>query len=196
MALDKIVAGDSLSFLDYAPNYPPADGWTMKYRLTPIFTTTVQAPVTLTAVTEGNGYRITASPGTTGTWDAGSYSWARWVEKPGARVTLDPIGNAAAPLAPLLQVLPNPASSVQGYDPRSYARRALEALEAGATTHGANAYILEYTIAGRTMRFADQGQFEAKRTSLKAEVWREGAGAAMAAGLPNPRQIRVRFGRA
>ena len=39
MGLEKLVAGDTLDFTDTVPDYPPADGWTLKYRLIPQFST-------------------------------------------------------------------------------------------------------------------------------------------------------------
>jgi hypothetical protein len=195
MALDKLVVGDTLYFEDEAPDFPPTAGWTLKYRLIPQFSTPTQAPITLTATTSGSTYLIQASPATTATWVAGRYSWARWVEKSGARHTFDPDGNANAPLAAFLELLPDPTARAQGYDPRSPARKALDAINAVLDTWGTNSHIQEYTIGSRSMRFATKADAVVMRDSIKAEVWREEATAAMASGQPNPRQVRVRMSR-
>lgn len=193
MALDKIVAGDTLYFEDEIPARPPSAGWTLKYQLTPVFTTPVQTPITLTATTSGETYLIQESTLGTAEWVPGRYSWARWVEKTGERETLDPDGNANAPLAPFVEILPNPETRAQGYDPRSPARQALDAVNAVLATWGTNAHIQEYTIGNRSMRFATKADAIAQRDMLKAEVWREEEVSRTAAGQPSRRFIRTRF---
>ena len=90
-ANETLVAGDTLEFSVVVPDYPAADGWTLKYRLTPRFAAPTQAPITLTATTNINGadYDVKSAPAVTVTWAPGIYTWARWVEKSGARQTLD-----------------------------------------------------------------------------------------------------------
>lgn len=191
MGLEKLVAGDTLDFPDDIPDYLPADGWTLKYRLTPLFTTPTQAPITLTASTyEVTKYRIQATPDQTAAWSAGTYSWARWVEKTGARQTLDP-------LTPFLAVTADPSYTVQGYDPRSHARKMVDLLEAALlsyTTSGG--HVAEYEIAGRRMKYASKAEIVTDISYWKSMLWKEGAIASMAAGNPNPRNIGIRFGRA
>jgi len=190
MGLEKLVVGDTLDFTDVVVDYPATDGWTLKYRLIPKFSTPAQAPITLVATTLNvTDYRIQAAPGLTETWTPGLYSWARWVEKVGARQTLDP-------LTPFLELLADPSTTAQGYDPRTPARIALDAINAALATHGSQAHILEYTIGNRSMKFNAQADLLAMRASLAAEVWREDAASKMAQGLPNPRQIRIRTARA
>jgi hypothetical protein len=191
MGLEKLVAGDTLDFTDVVADYPASDGWTLKYRLIPQFSTPTQAPVELTATTYNvTDYRVQAAPGLTATWAPGMYSWARWVEKTGARQTLDP-------LTPFLELVDDPSTTAQGYDPRSHARKVLAQIETaleGWATSGS--HIAEYEIAGRRMKYADRADVIAMRSRYKAEVWREDAAAKMAQGLPNPRNVMVRFGRA
>ena len=50
MILQEIIAGDTLDFSVTVPDYPATDGWTLKYRLTPQFSTPTQAPIVLTDV--------------------------------------------------------------------------------------------------------------------------------------------------
>jgi hypothetical protein len=191
MALDKIVAGDTLYFEDTVPDYPPSDGWTLKYCLTPLFSTPVQTPITLTATASGETYLIQAAPAVSVTWKPGTYSWDRWVEKSGAR----PTGNNKAPLAAFLELLPDPAQRTQGYDPRSAARKALDAINAGLETYGTNAHVQAYTIGNRSMTFADTAALLVKRDQLKAEVWREEETARVTAGMPSRRNLRIRMAR-
>lgn len=190
---EDVVAGDTLDFPVSVPDFPSTDGWTLKYRLTPRFTSPVMAPVVLTALANADGsYQVQASPAATALWAAGFYTWARWVEKAGARQTLDESGQ--------LQVKPDPAATVQGFDSRSHPRKVLDAivavLEARATR-------TQRELVGQTIGIRSQ-QFDAAETKEKLlefksryqwlvqnEVDRE----KIAAGHPNPRDIRIRFTR-
>lgn len=190
MALDQLIAGDTLDFLDNIPDYPPADGWTLKYRLTPLFTTPTQAPIVLTAATSGTQYSIQASPATTALWSAGRYSWGRWVEKTGARQTLEPI-------TPFLEVVADPATTAQGYDPRTTAEIALEdAQTALASFQSTGGRVKSYSIAGRSMEFDSAGDLVELVGYWKAEVMRERATKAKRGGAPDPRRITVRMSNA
>lgn len=184
--ISELIAGDTLDFLDSVPEYPPADGWTLKYQLIPRFTTPVQSPITLTASTSGADYRVQAAAGVTATWKAGFYTWARWVEKAG------PIRQSLG--EGQLEVKTDPAQAVQGYDGRSDARRRLDEVEA-AIDALSSAGIKSYTIGNRQMTKQDLPDLITWRDRLKAEVANEDAAAKIASGLPNPRNVGIRFSR-
>ena len=149
MNLETTIAGDTLSFTVEVSQYPASDGWTLKYRLTPRFTTPVQAPITIEADTNPDGarYDIEEAPAITETWAAGFYTWARWVEKAGARQTLDESGQ--------LEVKADPALTAQGYDSRSHARKVLEAIEAVIESRASSTQreLVAYTIGVRSQQF-------------------------------------------
>src|SRR5712691_12530804 len=105
---DTVVAGDTLDFTVSVPDYPATSGWTLKYRLTPRFAAPTQAAIVLTATASGVDYSVQASPATTAAWSPGAYTWARWVEKAGARQTLSESGQ--------LEVKADPALTAQGFD--------------------------------------------------------------------------------
>jgi hypothetical protein len=56
------VAGDTLDMQVTVPDYPSTDGWTLKYRLTPRFSTPTQAPIDITAYRE-RGRDLSAAKG-------------------------------------------------------------------------------------------------------------------------------------
>lgn len=184
--LTKLIAGDSLDFQTSVADYPASDGWTLKYRLVPRFTTPAQAAVTITAATyEVDGYRVELGPSDTA-WEPGAYSWASWVEKTGSRVTLEQGGE--------LTVTPNPATAAAGTDVRSSAEQALAAVRAlilGKATTGQ----AEYTINGRSLKSYPMADLLALQSSLQAEVARERRSAALAAGQADPARFGVRFAR-
>src|SRR3954468_18180912 len=115
------VAGDTLDMQVTVPDYPSTDGWTLKYRLTPRFSTPTQAPIDITATANADGtYQLQKAPSDTG-WVPGAYGWARGVEKSGARQTLTSSEDQGE-----VQVRQNPATTAQGYDSRSHERKLLE----------------------------------------------------------------------
>ena len=184
--ISELIAGDTLDFLDTVDEYPPADGWTLKYRLVPRFTTPVQAPITLTATTSGTGYRVQAAAGDTTTWAPGAYTWARWVEKAG------PIRQSLG--EGQIVVKTDPATAAQGYDGRSDARRRLDEIETAIDALASGA-VKAYTIGTRSMTKQDLPDMIVWRDRLAAAVASENAAAAMASGAPNPRIVGNRFNR-
>jgi hypothetical protein len=183
--IDELIAGDTLDFLDTVPEYPPADGWTLKYRLVPRFTSPVQTPIDITASTSGSDYRVQAAAGITVDWKPGFYTWARWVEKTGP--IRQSLGDGQ------LQILENPATAAAGYDGRSTARKMLDQIEAALLAF--NLGVKAYTIGSRSMTKADIPELLTMRDRFRAEVENEAAAEKIAAGLGNPRNFGVRFNR-
>lgn len=185
---NRLYAGDTLDFPVDVPDYPPADGWTFKLRLVPRFATPVQAPITLTAVVDGTGYRVQATPAVTALWAAGAYGWHSSVEKVGARQTLEGTQYSGE-----TTVLPDPSTLAQGADTRSAARKALDdAVAAQRAYVASNATVAEYTIGERRMKFREMADFDLLIGRLKIEVSREMRNSAIASGQPDPRKIYVR----
>lgn len=155
-----LVAGDTLEFLTSVDEYPPADGWTFKIRIAP--RAVGATPITLTATTSGTEYLIQVAPATTANWTAGNYSWTSWVEKAGARYTVE---------SGTLEILANPATATSS-DLRSHARVVLEAIEAvieGRATKDQE----EYTIGQRSLKRTPITDLLALRDKYRAEVFAE-----------------------
>jgi hypothetical protein len=192
--LETIIAGDTLDFTVEVVDFPASDGWTLKYRLTPRFTTPTQTPIDLTATTNADGerYDIQVAPATTVGWKAGFYTWARWVEKAGARQTLNESGQ--------LEVKADPALTAQGYDSRSHPRKVLEAIEAVIESRASQTQreMVAYTIGSRSQTL-DAQESKAALLELHSKykwlVANEDALDKIAVGLPNPRNVGIRFGR-
>jgi hypothetical protein len=185
MMEDKLVAGDTLDFSTEVSGYPATDGWTLKYQLIPRFTSPVQAPITITAATDGEDYRVQVGSSTTATWTAGEYGWARWIEKIGMRIS---VGNGNT------TVIQNPTTAVQGYDGRSHARIVLDAIEA-VIEGRASKDQEEYSIEGRSLKRTPIKDLLVLRDTYRADVQAELAAERVASGLPNPRRVGVRFQR-
>lgn len=192
MILQKLIVGDTLDFVDVVADFPASDGWTLKYRLVPMFATPTQLPITLTAVTYlTTDYRIQEAPATTAAWVAGLYTWKRWVEKSGARQSLNDSPDDR------IELKPDPTTLAQGYDGRSVAVKALEDCKLALANFSATGgRVKRYAIAGREMEFDAAGDIVALVKYWENEVRRERAAKDVQDGKPDPRRIRVRMANA
>jgi hypothetical protein len=181
--LPSLVVGDTLEFLTTIADYPPSGGWTFKIRLVPISGSAT--PVLLTATTSGTDYLIQIAPATTAGWTAGEYSWSSWVEKTGARYTVE---------SGLTEILADP-SLVLTNDTRSHARKVLTAIEA-VLEGRASLDQQEYTIGNRSLKRTPIEDLLVLRDKYRMEVGNEAAQDQIASGGSNPRLIRLNFRRA
>lgn len=180
--LPVLIAGDSLHFSPkFADSYGPADGWTLRYRLVP--RDAAGTPIVLTAGAHLGRHRVSLGASETVSWEAGSYSWAAWVEKGDQRITV---------AAGQCTINADPATSDEGTDTRSHARKTLDAIEA-VIEKRASRDQERYTIAGRELWRTPIPQLLALRDRYAAMVAREDAAAAMAAGGLPRNKLHVRF---
>lgn len=175
------VAGDTLTWKISLPDYPANAGWTLKYRLI-----NAAGRIDITAAASGADHLITVATATSAAYVPGKYTWQAYVEKSTERYT---VGSGA------IEIKPNLAAQTAGYDTRSPARKALDAIDAALATYGNKAWTQSYQIAGRGMTFRSNEEFVRFRSKLIVEVRGEEAAERMAAGLSPRRKIRVRFGR-
>lgn len=180
--IDKLVAGDTLSFTTSTPDYPASAGWALVYKLIPAVAGEGVA-ITLTSSADGDDHKVTASSAATALWTPASYTWVAYATQAGERYTLN---------QGVIQILPDPASAAS-LDGRSSARKALDAVEAYLADK-TNLSAAEYQIAGRQLRRHSLPELWAHRDRLKFEVTREEAAERVAAGLPDGRRVYVRFG--
>lgn len=187
------IAGDTLDFQVTVPDYPSSAGWTLKYRLTARFASPAQTVIAITASANTDGtYQIQQSPAQTALWAAGAYTWSRWVEKTGARQTLNERGQ--------LEIRPDPSASAQGLDTRTHARKVLEAVEACIENRASTTQreMVAYAIGTRSQNFDPQDSRAALVELRSKYLWLvadEDGREKIAAGLPNPRNVGIRFGR-
>lgn len=198
-APNRIYAGDTLEFGVNVDDYPPGDGWTLKMRLVPRFTTPAQSPIDLTATSgpllidgETFDYVFSVTPATTAAWKPGAYGWHSWVQKAGARQVLEGTQHKGE-----LTVRADPATLTQGIDTRSAARKAYDDAIAARAAYAASgqASVAEYTIGDRRMAFKSPADLQILIDQLAREVAREQRAEELAAGLPDRRKIYVRAGR-
>jgi len=183
LGIDTIIIGDTLDFETTVAGYPASDGWTLKYRLIPRVSGT---PIAITAATasDGTSYRVTVAPAVTVAYGAGDFTWYAWVEKVGARVTVDD---------GLVTVKGDP-SALTASDGRSTVRQIFDAIEA-VIKGRASKDQEEYTIGSRSLKRTPIADLLVLRDRYKAEVENEVAAEKIADGGSNPRMFGVRFNR-
>lgn len=186
--MTDIVAGDTLSQAVSVAGYPASAGWTLKYRLTPRFSTPSQSPIVLTGAASGDLYLVQEVAANSANWKAGAYTWAAWVEKAGERYTVSPNWPSGSEIA----ILADPAQTAQGFDGRSHARKVLEAIEA-VLERRATLDQEEYAINGRSLKRTPLPELLRLRQQYAAEVASEDAGALLSAGLGGGRKVQVRL---
>jgi hypothetical protein len=187
---DQIVAGDTLNFLTSVPAYPASAGWVLTFKLIPRVVAT--GPVlSFSASAEGDDHRVNVVAATTAGWALGDYSWQSYVTKAAERYTAA-FGST--------KIVANPATAAS-LDNRSHERKVLEAIEACIENRASTSQreMVAYTIGNRSQQF-DTTESKSALLELHSKykwlVANEDARAAIAAGRPNPRLVRVRFGSA
>ena len=191
----KLIAGDTLSFPVRAPTdvsgneYAASDGWALTYKLIP--RATGGSVITLSAAPDGLDFLVQETAANTAAYTPGPYTVAAYVSKGSERYTVEP---AFA----FVEILQDPSTATGGFDGRSPARKALDdALAARAAyAAGGNSAVAEYSIGDRRMKFKTPAELEQLIGQLKIEVARESRAQALAQGLPDPRKVFVRAGRA
>lgn len=150
---NELTAGDSWVWTRDLSDYP-AGTWTLSY----VFKN-AESSFSATASASGTTHSISIAAATTAGYKAGRYKWF-------ARVTY---GSTTTTIEDgWLDVLPDPSVAGQ-YDYRSWARRALDAIE--ATLEGrASSDQLAMSIAGRSISRIPLGELTQWRDRLLQEV--------------------------
>ena len=176
-----IIAGDTLSWQKSVLDYPASQGWTLNYRLI-----NAAGKIDITSTASGDDHVINVTPAASAAYPAGQYDWQSYVTNvAGDRYTIE-LGN--------IEVKANWALQAAGLDVRSQARQILDYLESAWVTAAANrAYVFEYRVAGRLMRFATRQEWIAELDYWRREVAREKRAEKIAAGQDSGRKVYVRF---
>lgn len=174
-------AGDSASWTTKLPEYPPADGWTLKYRL---LWPTGSTPVDITASVEEDHFKVTLTAAGTASYVAGIVTFVKWVEKGADRQTLG---------STQLTILPD-LTEASTYDARSANAKALANAEAALESYlaGGQLHVAEYQIAGRTMKFRAAQEIVDLINHYKRLVSQENALSSILAGGSPPGRVYYR----
>ncbi len=176
MNFNKIIAGDTLDFSTNVVSYPPSAGWTLKYSLVPRIAGAVIL-ITTAADLATDFHRAQIAPSVTAAYAPMDYSWSSWVEKTGARYTV----NSGS-----ITVAPNPAT-VLLVDNRSVAQKNLDVLEAAIAARISGDLVLKYQIGSRSLEKESMNSLLALRAQLRAQIAAEAAKANLNSGKNSSR---------
>lgn len=174
----QIQAGDTITWTKSLIDYP-ASTYTLKYKLISKLNV-----YNITAASSGDTHIVTVDAATSSSYLYGDYNLISWVESGLTRYTLP---------SKRVEILRNLAIWDTGLDDRSPAKQTLDLLDAAMVSQGVNAWVQEYQIAGRVMKFHSPSDFLSYRSKVKAEVIREENAAALSSGFKGKNKISVRF---
>lgn len=163
---ESFIAGDTWRWTRTLADYP-ASTWTLTYRAR-----SRESSFEITATASGADHSVTVAKATTAAYKAGIYAWTAQVTDGTTRTTV---------ASGLWTVAPDPANTGAGLDPRSHARRVLEAVEAvleGRATKDQE----EYAINGRSLKRESRETLLKFRNQYRGEVRAEELAAAAAKG--------------
>lgn len=175
----SFVAGDTVRWSVSFSNYPSSI-WSLKYRLV-----NQSGALTVTATPNSNAYSLTITADQSATLSAGVYQCLAWVEKgAGGSYERYSVFNGS------VTITANYATS-NASDTRSWARKALDAVEAVIAGRATKEYE-SMTIGGRTITMMSPAELMTWRSRLKYEVRMEEQAERLANGL-EAKKILTRF---
>lgn len=176
----ETVSWDDPSTVDELGNSVDSSEWTLTY----VFRGA--AGVTLTAATEGTGWRTSTTVSSFTT--AGTYYWQAILTKGGGTPTDRKLLSSGR-----LEVKANLADASPTFDGRSQIRKDLEAVQSAIRAIISGGAVQSYTIGTRSLTKMQISDLLALESKLKADLVREEKAEAIANGLGNPNNLFVRF---
>jgi len=178
----SVIAGDTITWQKTFSDYP-ASVWVLKYRLL-----NAAGKIDITATASGDDHLISVSSAVSALWVAGTYDYSGWVEK-----GTGPTYERVTVVTGRITVVANLATA-NTYDGRTEARKIYEALmSAYQTAVTSRAYVAEYEVAGRRIKFNNKADWLVEINYWKAQVAAEDRAAKIADGLGAGNRVLVRF---
>lgn len=176
----SITAGDTIAWVKSLTDYPASAGWVLKYRLI-----NASNKYDIVATSSGDDFHINVLASTSSSYAAGLYDLQAFVEKAGERYTIS---------SGRLQIFPDLAAQATGYDNRSTARKILDALLSAYQSAAENrAFVQEYEIAGRHMKFSTAADWIAQINYWQSQVKAEERAQNINNGMASGNKLLVRF---
>lgn len=174
-----LVAGDTWQWDRKDLTDYPASVWTLKYYLLK-----TDKQIVITASANGDYFRVNVPATVTATYPSGTYRWHAYVSNAsGERYKVDE-GN--------IEIKPDFASQIIGYDSRSEVKKILDAVEA-ALLGRATKDQLSYSIGGRSISKIPISELLKFRDKFKIEYQRELEAEKLEKNLSTNKKILVRF---
>ena len=176
----RVTAGDTIAWTKALPDYPASAGWVLNYRLI-----NAAGKIDISSAATGDDHAVAITASASAAWHAGIYTYQATVEKAGERYTV---------ATGKLSVAPNLANQAAGFDTRSPAQAILDNLLAAyQSASAARAFVQEYEIAGRRMKFNSKAEWLLEINFWKREVAAEERAARRATGLSGGTRVYERF---
>lgn len=151
----QMTAGTTIEWVRELSDYP-APSWGLTYTLVKDGS---QIVISGTQHGDASSHLLSASASTSGEWSSGRYSYQAAVSDGVERHVVE---------AGSVEILPDFAAASTGLDDRSYAKRCLDAIEAVIEGRASKAQ-LEYSIAGRTLKFIPHTELLDMRKRFREE---------------------------
>ena len=176
----QFTAGDLVEWNKTLGDYLPSENWALTYALVKD-----GKLISITASDSSDVHAVSLSAATTAAYQPGVYHWHSYVTNSGtaARYKID---------SGTVEVLPNFAVFVDGYDNRSHVKKVLDALEA-LLEGKASKDQLSYSIAGRSLSRLSPAELLEWRDKYKTEYSKEQRAERIANGLSTSATVKVRF---
>jgi hypothetical protein len=176
----ELVVGDTWQWTKSLGDYPAnaAPAWALTYYLR-----SAAGEISIAAVASGADHAVSVAKATTAAYKPGYYGWDAIVDNGTERHF---VGHGA------LTVKPDPTKTGAGFDPRSHARKVLEAIEA-VIEKRATKDQEEYSIGGRSLKRTPVEELMELKNFYKGEVMREDAAASIAQGESGGGKLLVRI---
>jgi len=172
-------AGDTWKWRRDDLSLYPASLWTLNY-----YFLKPDKQIVITAVADGNNYKVEVAKTITKEYPPGVYSWVAKVSKDSEEYTVD---------TGTMEILPDLVTATTGYDTRSQIKKTLDAIE--ATLEGrATKDQQSYSIAGRTLSKIPISELVMLRDKYKIEYEKEMKAERIRKNLQAGGKVLVRFG--
>jgi hypothetical protein len=177
----SVFAGDTLTWQITLADCQASAGWTLHYRLI-----NSNGHIDIVATANINDFLINVPAATSAAYVPGKYDWQSYLtDSAGERFTVA-MGS--------IEIKPNWANQNTGLDTRSISKQILDNLEAAWVSASANrAFVAEYRVANRLMKFATRAEWISELDYWRREVAREQRALNIAAGLPSGNKVYMRF---
>lgn len=184
----KWMAGDTVKWTRSFADYPANGGWELAYRLRGTKSYLIDFGVEVTA--SGADFLVNILASTSVTYAPGDYLLVGCVEKDGERKQV---------YSKSLTITPNHldvAGVTSVYDPRTRAKRTLDAIEAmieGTATREEKSYTITHGSITQTVEMFDRGELLRLRTYYANVVKQEDIAARIAEGKGSGTRILTKF---
>lgn len=177
----ELVIGDRWTWRKSLSDFPPAS-YTLTYEARSHAATPDR--FTLTATNDGTDHLVETAATATVAFESGTYDWTAFISR-------NSDSERFALASGVWEVKPDPATD--NSDPRTFAKRALDAIESVMEGRADRQILSGYTIGDRSLQFATLDELIKARNYYRAEHRQQQQAARVARGLSPNTTVGIRF---